>query len=389
MNNQLRRELLQRHRASGFPGSILDVYKAYDQGVDLIGEYQQKMMQEQQPQVAKTPEQQREGLRPQHAAGNTNASMIFPNVPPNQPFNTVGMKAPIDIKKFDEQGHLVKSYNNVPPGIQSLPTGPHRGTVLETPSQMKSGGVRKYQEGGQNPFFAFTPPVTPGSWDHTLFDINYNWGPDQIGDTLDLNALDLVAIERMGVQNPEEMRLPLQYHESGSQQRMQPNAVQISGTEGNYYMGPGRGYYMYDKPSTLRDATRLRTISNNMGVKPPQFALDLIKSDGTASADTLTAEQQDMLMMANLIMDPKAPFRAYGAGEASLEDLWYKGVNRRDDEDKAREEFRESYDAYEDEDDMLQYLFMDPKPNYFEAQAKKKKRTGGQKKYITRKLRRR
>ena len=148
MNNQLRRQLLNRHRASGFPGSILDVYRAYDQGVDLIGEYeQQQMMQQQQPQVAQTPEQQKQGLRPQHAAGNTNASMVFPNVPGGQPFNTVGMKAPINIKKFDEQGHLVKSYDNVPPGIQSLPMGPQRGTVLETPAQMQKGGARKYQGG--------------------------------------------------------------------------------------------------------------------------------------------------------------------------------------------------------------------------------------------------
>lgn len=143
MNNQLRRHLLNRHRASGFPGSILDVYRAYDQGVDLISQYeQQQMMQQQQPQVAQTPEEQREGLRPQHAAGNTNASMIFPNVPGGQPFNTVGMRAPIDIKKFDEQGHLVKSYDSVPPGIQSLPMGPQRGTVLETPAQMQWGGPK-------------------------------------------------------------------------------------------------------------------------------------------------------------------------------------------------------------------------------------------------------
>jgi hypothetical protein len=126
-----------------------------------------------------------------------------------------------------------------------------------------------------------------------------------------------------------------------------------------------------------------------MGVKPPQFALDLIKSQGTASADTLTAEQQDMLMMANLIMDPKSPFRAYGSGDASIEDLWYHGVNRREDEEKARQEFRESYEAYQNEDDMLPYLFMEPRPNYFEAQKKKEKKTGGQRKYITRKLRRR
>jgi len=136
MDNATRRSLLTRHRQSQFPGSILDVFKAHDQGIDLLGEFEQQQMQ-----VAQTPQQQQQGLRPAHQVGNVNQSMTFPNVPPNTPFNTMGMKAPIDIKKFNEQGHLVKSYDNVPPGVQNLPTGPQRGTVIETPANMQSGGV--------------------------------------------------------------------------------------------------------------------------------------------------------------------------------------------------------------------------------------------------------
>jgi len=144
MDNATRRHLLSRHRASGFPGSILDVYKAYNQGVDLIGQFEQQNNIE----VARTPEQQQQGLRPAHQAGDINKSMVFPNVPPNTPFTTEGMKAPINIEKYDEQGHLVKSYENVPPGVRNLPTGPQRGTVIETPANMQSGGVRKYQNAG-------------------------------------------------------------------------------------------------------------------------------------------------------------------------------------------------------------------------------------------------
>lgn len=138
MDNATRKHLLQRHSQSGFPGSIIDVFKAYDQGIDLIGQFEQQNNM----QVAETPQQQQQGLRPAHQAGNTNQSMIFPNVPPNTPFNTKGMKAPINIQKYDEQGHLVKSYENVPPGVSSLPTGPQRGTVIETPANMQSGGRR-------------------------------------------------------------------------------------------------------------------------------------------------------------------------------------------------------------------------------------------------------
>ena len=138
MDNATRRQLLQRHRQSGYTGSILDVYKAYDQGVDLLGQFEQTNNVD----VAETPQQFKQGLRPAHQAWDINKSMVFPNVPPNTPFNTVGMKAPINIQKFDEQGHLVKSYENVPPGIQSLPTGPQRGTVIETPAQMQFGGPK-------------------------------------------------------------------------------------------------------------------------------------------------------------------------------------------------------------------------------------------------------
>jgi hypothetical protein len=73
--------------------------------------------------------------------------MAFPNVQPNQSFNTVGMKIPIDINKYNNQGHLVESYKAVPPGISNLPTGPNEGMVIESPTKMQKGGVRKYQTG--------------------------------------------------------------------------------------------------------------------------------------------------------------------------------------------------------------------------------------------------
>ena len=145
--NEVRRELLNRAKASGYPGSITEVFQAADQGIDLIEQHQMQE-QQQQMQVAQTPQEQEVGLREQHAMGNTNASMAFPDVQPGQSFNTVGMQAPIDIQKIDDQGHLVESYKNVPPGIQDLPTGPSEGTIIESPAAYRKGGVRKYQSGG-------------------------------------------------------------------------------------------------------------------------------------------------------------------------------------------------------------------------------------------------
>jgi uncharacterized membrane protein (UPF0127 family) len=138
---------------SGFPGSIIDVYKAYDQGVDLIGQYEQQMAQQQQPQVAQTPQERQEGLRPAHQSGDTNQSMVFPNTEPNASFNTVGMKAPIDIKQYDNTGNLVASYDKVPPGVTDLKMSSQGGTVLETPAQMQGGGFKPAPRMGvrQNP----------------------------------------------------------------------------------------------------------------------------------------------------------------------------------------------------------------------------------------------
>jgi len=118
---------------NGYQGSYVDLFREAER---MPGAQQESMF------TAVTPEQKEQGLRPLHEAGRTDASMTFSDVPPNTPFNTVGMKAPIDIKEYDKQGHLVKSYESVPPGIQNLDTGPNEGTVLETPARMQSGGRR-------------------------------------------------------------------------------------------------------------------------------------------------------------------------------------------------------------------------------------------------------
>lgn len=131
MNNAERRRIVQEAKLNGYQGSYVDLFK----------QHAQNPQSRQEPLfTAVTDDEKEQGLRPLHEAGRTDASMAFKDVPPNTPFNTVGMKAPIDIKKFDKQGHLVKSYDAVPPGIQSLNTGPNEGTVIETPARMQGGG---------------------------------------------------------------------------------------------------------------------------------------------------------------------------------------------------------------------------------------------------------
>lgn len=136
LNNKQRRELLTRANEAEFPGSILDVFRGAEQGRDLINEF--KMSQGDQMAVASTPEEQNRGLRPFHNAGRTDMSMAFTDVPPNTPFNTVGMKKPIDIKTYDRQGHLVKSYDAVPPGMTGLSSGPNSAYAVERPAKAQS-----------------------------------------------------------------------------------------------------------------------------------------------------------------------------------------------------------------------------------------------------------
>jgi len=146
----MRREILDTARATGFEGSILDLYQMANQGANVPEMLQAEAQAKQQNMlVAQTPQEQQVGLREQHAMGNTGASMAFPDVAPNTSFNTQGMKVPINITKVDDQGHLVKSYQNVPPGIKDLPTGPKRGTVIETPAYKKGGIYIKPENRGK------------------------------------------------------------------------------------------------------------------------------------------------------------------------------------------------------------------------------------------------
>lgn len=175
MDNSTRRQLLDKARATGYPGSILEAFTAYDQGRDLIGEFvQQQQAASFQPpmQVAQTPEEQEQGLRPAHEAGQVDQSMAFPNVQPGQSFNTVGMKVPINIDKVDNNGNLVESYKAVPPGIQNLPTGPYEGTVIETPARMQTGGTKTPPANlpwiNQQGQFTQAPPVQPKSFERKV-----------------------------------------------------------------------------------------------------------------------------------------------------------------------------------------------------------------------------
>lgn len=128
LSSQEQMQIIKSAIAEGYKGEI---FKLIDQASIEKGA------------VAQTEEQQEQGLR----GSDGNTAMAFPNS--DQDFNTQGMDFDLDMRKYDKEGNLVKSYQKVPPGIKSLNMGEEEGTVVETPSQYKKGGVKfSFQEGG-------------------------------------------------------------------------------------------------------------------------------------------------------------------------------------------------------------------------------------------------
>ena len=277
LNNETRRELLNRSRAVQFPGSIMEVYRASEQGIDLLADHEAQMQQEMQ--VAQTQQQQETGLREEHARGNTQASMAFPNVQPNQSFNTEGMAAPINVDKYSNQGHLVESYKNVPPGIKNLPTGPYEGTVIETPAEYQTGGIRKrsykqkYNNGG------YKQEYKKGGWTNW---INPLYLAERVKNQIPLNVRQLTA-DLVGSDDSINLN-DLNYREKAALEEARKRAeargssiieYQDYGThldkEGNEYqsshddVGGGAGYQAVTK--SLNPSYSLKTTFGQMGFK--------------------------------------------------------------------------------------------------------------------------
>lgn len=136
MDNATRKELLYRARAAGYPGSILDVYANYDQGKDLIAEFQDQQRQQQMSQMAA----QQSGLQQSAQGGQPQIEMqpqpvAMPAVPsfptPAPKFTPPQPPQPIGVQSQE-----------TPVGIVSGQTGPNQARPI-----FKTGGF-KYDEGG-------------------------------------------------------------------------------------------------------------------------------------------------------------------------------------------------------------------------------------------------
>jgi len=124
MDNATRKELLYKARAVGYPGSILDVFANYDQGKDLIGEFQQQQQMQQQMQMSDIAAQQSGLEQPQQQMQQPQQQgpqmPVVPSSPTPAPnFTPPQPPAPIGVQSQD-----------APMGIVSGQSGPNQGRAI-------------------------------------------------------------------------------------------------------------------------------------------------------------------------------------------------------------------------------------------------------------------
>jgi hypothetical protein len=147
LDNQTRRELLSKARQSGFPGSILDVFTAYEQGKDLIGEFQQQQQQQQGQQMSDMAAQQA-GMMP---PGQQPLPQEMPQAPAPPPPGLQGQSLPSPPPPSNP--NLVDSTQQQPVGMSTNAKGSSGGQVL-----MATGGfVEKFTDDQYNKFSSHFP----------------------------------------------------------------------------------------------------------------------------------------------------------------------------------------------------------------------------------------
>ena len=147
LDNQTRRELLSKARQSGFPGSILDVFTAYEQGKDIIGEFQQQQQQQQGQQMSDMAAQQAGMMAP----GQQPLPQEMPQAPAGPPPGLQGQSLPGP--QPPSNPNLVDSTQQQPVGMATNAKGSSGGQVL-----MANGGfVEKFTEDQYNKFSSHFP----------------------------------------------------------------------------------------------------------------------------------------------------------------------------------------------------------------------------------------
>ena len=143
----------------------------------------------------------------------------------------------------------------------------------------------------------------------------------------------------------EDLMNRIAFHETGAQQRMQPDAIQIVGGKKS---GVGRGLFQFEAGDgaggiTAVNRTYKEFKDNDMEI--PSWLEDAYKLK-SLDASKLTAEQQKTLFIGNYLQHPKANLGDWRAGKISTEQFWGKFHHAGGDSTNY-DSFRSSMTAYD------------------------------------------
>ena len=131
------------------------------------------------------------------------------------------------------------------------------------------------------------------------------------------NIIDYMVDSRGGNEKTwTDLADNIAFHESGPEQRMNPQARQI--TTGGKKDGLGRGMFQFEPESFETAKIRYKNVADAVGYKLDENILN------AESALDLNAKDQYTLFFANLIESP-AVLKDYADGKLSMADVWLKG----------------------------------------------------------------
>lgn len=136
------------------------------------------------------------------------------------------------------------------------------------------------------------------------------------------------VIQKKGgtAQQYNELMDMISYHETGAQQRMNPNAVQMVMKDGKLQpIGVGRGRFMFEVGDAMGGVIAVnRTVKElkDSGMTVPPWLGNLYKQS-SVDFSKLSVEQQNLLFLGNYLQHPKANLGNYVNGKQSAEDFWF------------------------------------------------------------------
>ena len=148
----------------------------------------------------------------------------------------------------------------------------------------------------------------------------------------------------------EDLMNRIAFHETGAQQRMKENAIQlIKNDKGELVpQGVGRGLFMLEAGDAAGGITAVnRTYKEfkDSGMEIPKWLQEAYK-EKSLDASKLTGDQQRTLFIGNYLQHPKANLGAWKDGKISTEQFW-GNYHHAGGSTTNYDSFRESMTAYD------------------------------------------